>query len=75
MAFRAIFSGYNAGVNHFNKSHKNTEIMKIHKNHLFDEISEINHKLLTSSERCTFSLYICGENSIQDTNILSTPAL
>ena len=35
MALRAIFSGYNAGVNHFNQSHKNTEIMKIHKNHIY----------------------------------------
>ena len=35
MALRAMFSGNNAGVNHFDQSHKNIEIMKIHKNHIY----------------------------------------
>ena len=34
------------------KNHENTQ-----KPHLFDKISEINHKLLTSSERGIFSVH------------------
>ena len=49
------------------KNHKN-----IQKLYLFDKISDINNKLLTSSKKWTF-LYICGKNCIQGVNILSTP--
>ena len=41
------------------KNHKNTQ-----KPHLFDEISEINHKLLTSLWRWTFSVHV-DKNFIQ----------
>lgn len=53
-----------------------TATVRNHKNiqnpHLFDKISDINNKLLTSSKKWTF-LYMCGKYCIQGVNIGSSP--
>ena len=61
-------------LNHFNKSLTNTQIMKIHRNIYLMKYQKLttNYCHLLKDE---LFVCMCGENCVQDTNILSTPAL